>query len=471
MSAAALAAPERGRRAIVWLVMIVYLLLIFEGAIRKWVAPSMGQALFFIRDPFVLAIYCIALRHGFFPKQNNFLLAGLALGVLGLLLAGAQLMAHRGSLGTVLLLAGYGWRNYFFYIPLTFVVATALQREDIVRIVKLTLFLAVPMAALVLLQFASPLTSPINVGIGDEMGQQFHGLTVNQFHTRPMGTFTSDVGEKEFVVSCLAMALSLWIAPAARRYVKFWMLLPCTGGVLTCLALSGSRGAMLASGIVMLAAVGCAVLIRGGSVSARALLWPAVICVTAVVLYPIVFPEGYTSFMTRWTQAAVSEHRSFEYGILGRALYGFYDFFQLMGQAPPLGYGLGLAGNASLILGVTIEGFEGWAETDWSRHIVDLGPVLGVVFILFRIALVTWLASTCIAGARRIGDPLPILLLAYVSVELLYGQVTGHGTINGYAWLFAGLCLAASNARSKTFAKESAPEPIAVRPRFANLMR
>ncbi len=471
MNGAAIPAAERGRRNIVRLVMLVYLLLIFEGSIRKWIAPSMGQLLFFIRDPFVLATYYIAFRHGFFPKQNNFLLAGMALAFVGLLLAGAQILSNGGSAGSTLLLAVYGWRNYFFYIPLPFVIGMALRREDIERMVKLTLFLAVPVAALVLLQFASPLGSPINVGVGDEIGQQFHGLTVDQFHTRPMGTFTSDVGQKQFIVTCLAMALSLWIVPAARRYVKFWMLLPCTGAVLTCLALSGSRGAMMASGIVMLAAVACAVLIRSGGVSARALLWPAVICVTAVVLYPIVFPDGYSSFMNRWTQASIVEHQSFEYGIFGRAFYGFYDFFSLMGKAPVLGYGLGLAGNASLILGVTIAGFDGWAETDWARHVVDLGPVVGIVFILFRIALVSWLASTSLAGARRTGDPLPILLLAYVSVELLYGQVTGHGTINGYVWLFTGLCLAGSNQRSWASARNAAPESMAVPPRFANLMR
>jgi hypothetical protein len=64
---------------------------------------------------------------------------------------------------------------------------------------------------------------------------------------------------------------------------------------------------------------------------------------------------------------------------------------------------------------------------------------------------------------------LPLLLLAYVSVELLYGQITGHGTINGYAWLFMGFCLAAAAPLRKA-ATTSAPANFAA-PRFANLMR
>ncbi len=39
-----------------------------------------------------------------------------------------------------------------------------------------------------------------------------------------MGFFTSDLGEKEFAVSALAMAFSLWLVPAARRFMKFWLL-------------------------------------------------------------------------------------------------------------------------------------------------------------------------------------------------------------------------------------------------------
>ncbi len=462
-------ANEPARRKLVVLVTLVYLLLIFEGALRKWLFPSLSQALFFVRDPFVLIAYWLAFRHGFFPKGNVFLVTGVAFGFVAMLLVAAQVLAAAGSVDGMLLLAAYGWRNYFLYIPLAFLIGNVFQRPDLERIVKLTLILAVPTAVLVFLQFISPLDSPINVGFGTA-GMQFRGLTVDPVHTRTMGFFTSDVGQKGFTVSALAMALALWLAPAKARFVKYWMLIPATAAVLSCLAVSGSRGAMLHSGIVMIAAMASAAVVRGGGVSARAVIWPTVLGVVAVALYPVLFPEGYSSFMGRWNAAAIVETRYSSLGIIARALYGFVDFFSLLGDSPILGYGLGLAGNASITLGIEIPGFTGWAETDWARHVVDLGPFLGILFIVYRIAFVTWLGLRCLSGARRAGEPMAILLFAFVGIDLLYGQISGHGSVNGYVWLFTGFCLAAIAPRPVA-AAASDGEPLVQPPRFANLMR
>jgi hypothetical protein len=461
---------ERARRKLVVLITLIYLLLIFEGALRKWVLPSMGQALFFVRDPFVLLTYWLAFRHGFFPRGNAFLVTGVVFGFLAVLLSAAQILTAAGKMDGLLLLAGYGWRNYFLYIPLAFVIGNVLQRPDLERIVKLTLILAVPTAILVFLQFISPLDAPINVGFGGK-GMQFIGNTLNQHHTRTMGFFTSDVGQKGFIVSAFAMALALWLAQAKRRFMKYWMLLPATAAVLSCLAVSGSRGSMVHCGIVMIAAMLCAVLVRSGGVSARAVVWPAVIGVAAVTLYPVLFPEGYTAFMGRWNAAAIEETRNSGLGIIGRALYGFVDFFTLFGDVPILGYGLGLAGNASITLGIEIPGFTGWAETDWARHMVDLGPFVGILFIVYRIAFTVWLGLHCLRGARRTGEPLPILLFAFVGIDLLYGQIAGHGSVNGYTWLFTGFCLAAAAWPASATERVPASEPPVPQPRFANLMR
>jgi len=462
---------EKSRRQIVVLVTVIYLLLIFEGALRKWLLTSFGQLLFFIRDPLVLAVYWLALRHSFIPRGRNLLTAGLVFGCLGMLLIALQATGVASGIEKWPILAVYGWRNYFLYIPLPFIIGEVFEPADMRRIIRLTLMLALPIALLVLLQFRSSPDAPINVGFGAQIEQQYHGLTVDVDHTRPMGTFTSDVGQKEFVVSCVAFLLALWIIPGSRRFVKSWQLLLATGAVLTCLAVSGSRGAMIHSAIVVAAALGSAVIVRGRGSSARAIMLPIAIVTLAAVLFPIVFPDGYSTFTNRWNMAAAAESQNFSLGIFGRALYGFIDFFYLMGNAPLAGYGLGLAGNASLTLGVTIPGFIGWAESDWARHIVDLGPIAGVAFIIYRIALVAWLGATCFASVRKTGSPLPLLLFAYVGVELLYGELTGHGTVNGYGWLFAGFCVAACRAPAEaTEVLEVADQRPIVAPRFANLL-
>jgi len=466
-------ARERARRQVVALVTVFYLLLIFEGALRKWLLTSYGQPLFFIRDPVVLAIYWLALRHGFLPRTRVLLWVGLAFGFVGLLTIAVQALGVAATIDKWPLLAAYGWRNYFLYIPLPFVIAETLRQADLQRIARITFLLALPIAVLVVLQFRAPLDATINVGFAASSAQQFHGLAVDMNHTRPMGTFTSDVGQKEFIVTGMAMLLALWIAAPAHRYLKLWQMAVVTCALLTCLALSGSRGAMLACGVVAAAAVGSAAVVRQGGVPARALVVPVVLILLAVVLYPIVFPEGYSTFMNRWAQAHEAEAQVFGGGVFGRAFYSLYDFLGFLSDAPLTGYGLGLAGNASLTLGVTIPGFSGWAESDWARHVVDLGPVLGIAFIVYRIALVVWLGRVCIVGARSSGNQLPLLLFASCAVELLYGEITGHGTVNGYTWLFTGLAAvsATAHAHARASATAAAAEPSAAALPFPNLLR
>src|SRR5947209_16684365 len=51
-------------RALIWLYLI---LLIFEGALRKWVVPQLSNPLLIVRDPVVLVIYFLAARARVFP--------------------------------------------------------------------------------------------------------------------------------------------------------------------------------------------------------------------------------------------------------------------------------------------------------------------------------------------------------------------------------------------------------------------
>jgi hypothetical protein len=464
------ASRERSRKLIVALVMLIYFLLIFEGVLRKWVFPGASHALYFVRDPFVVLVYVIAASSGWWPQRSRLANAGLIAGAIGLLLAFAQVVTAGTGLESRLLLAAYGWRNYFLYIPLAAIIGEVVERRDLKRLVRLTLLLAIPMSALVFLQFRATPDAPINIGTAAEESLQFRGLGLDIDHTRPMGTFTSDVGEKLFVVSCIAMLMAGWVSSRDRRMVPYWQLLAATAATLTCLGLGGSRSAMLQSAIVVTAAVASSLVLRRGEVRVRAILLPAILCTLAVTLYPLLLPEGYSTFTERWTSAAAVESQSFRFGIFGRALYGFIDFVDLLGSTPALGYGLGLAGNASLTLGVEIAGFTGWAESDWARHIVDLGPVFGVLVILSRIALVYWLGRYCLEGARRLGDPLPLLLFASIGFDLLSGQLTGHGSVNGYGWVFAGLCLA--SARKSPTISASTDGARSVPPvRFPHLLR
>ena len=449
---------ERARRQLVGAVMIIYLLLLFEGSLRKWVAPQFSLYLFFIRDPFVLYAYVLATRYRLWPRSTPLLVVCIVMAVLGLLLGSIQLVADNGST-TRVLLALYGWRNYFLYAPLAFLIGAQFHYEDVLRIARWTLLLSVPIAVLVTAQFFASPDAPINVGFASESAMRFVGLGLTGDHTRPMGTFSSGAGQIQFVASAFALLLGLVIAPARRRGVSVWVLLLAAAGVATCLALGGSRATLLHCGLIVIIGMGLAVVGRSTALKLRSVLLPLALAWLFAVLYPVVYPEGFAAFAARWDVAATAENKTFQGGVFGRALYGFVDFTRLWERTPVLGYGLGLGGNASTTLGVKIDGIDpvSLAETDWARHIVDLGPVFGTGYIVFRIVLVLWLGVLVLKATRRGAGPLPLLLFAYAGYVLLLGQITGQGAVNAYAWLFTGLCIAAASMQRGAASQRAKP--------------
>ena len=458
------AAAERGRRQVVALVFLIYLLAIFEGSLRKWVLPQFSQYLFFIRDPVLILAYAIAVRHGLWPRGSKLFVLSLWMAGLGLLLALVQ--AASGPASELRLILGvYGWRAYFFYVPLAFVVGQVFRRADVLRLCKLTLLLAVPIGALVMAQFFAPPGAAINVGNAAEEELQFRGLGQTGERTRPMGPFSSGAGQQQFTATACAIALAFFIAPRRIRQPSWVLLAMGAGGVLTALALSGSRGTVLQCALALLFAVGLAFVGRSGAVKGRALAWPLALALASLLLYPVVFPEGSAAFTERWTVAAAAESKGFEWGVFGRAFFGLVDFLRLAGEVPLLGYGLGYGGNASITLGASIDGVKPGllAETDFARHMVDLGPLFGVAYIGFRLLLAAWLTALVLRATRRSDDPLPMLLLSYVAYVVVMGQITGQGAINLYGWLFAGLLIAA--CRHATEHTRQTASSISLRPR------
>ena len=445
------ASAERARKLVVRLVLLIYLLAIFEGSIRKWLLPQFSQYIYFIRDPFLLLAYVVATQHGLWPRQSLWFKLVVAMCGLGFLLALLQ-SAIGGPSETRLILSVHGYRSYFLYVPLAFLVGAQFRANDLKRLYQLTLWLAIPIAVLVTLQFFSPPNSPINVGSSSDENLQFRGLTTTAERTRPMGTFASGAAQQQFVATAWAIALAMFISAGARRKVSLLLLVPAGAAVLVCVGLSGSRGTVLQCGLAVGFALMVGVLGRGGALKGRAMAWTLGLLALCVVLYPLVLPEGYAAFSERWTAADKAESRTFALGVFGRALYGLIDFVNLFDLVPMLGYGLGYGSNASITLKAEVDGvMPGFlAETDFTRHMVDLGPVLGMLYIAFRLALTAWLAALVIRVTRLVSDPMPLILFSFVAVVVSHGQVTGQGTINVYAWLFTGVLIAACNTAGNT---------------------
>ena len=446
-------------RAIQRLVLVIFWLLIMEGALRKWMLPGYSHILFFIRDPFVLLVYWYALRGGLFKRPSPFLVAGLVFAAIAPLLAMIQI-AHISDNRMVTIVI-YGWRQYFLYLPLPFVIARAVDEKFLWGFARQVFVAVILTAPLMFVQFHSPASSVLNRGSSEDEALQFKSGDLYEDKIRANGFFTSTAGVGNIVPAALALALAAWVTPAGRRRISILKLVPAVAATASCLAFSGSRGAFAAVALVVLSSMLVGLLVRDGGTRLRALVIPGVVCVIGAVLYPIVFPDAFETMMARAAITDTFGSGAGSYGIVGRAFHEVYDFVYLMGDAPFAGYGLGLGGNGRAFLGDESNALlqNAYAESDWQRHIVDLGPLIGVFFILYRVILTGDLLRRTVVATVRARDPLPVLLFGYVGIGVFYGQLTGNGTTGGFLWLFLGLTLA--SCRLALERSEQAANPVA----------
>ena len=415
---------HNGIKRLIWVYLV---LLIFEGALRKWMFPNQADLLLIVRDPIVLGIYWLAARANAFPV-NGFV-AAIAAFTVGSV--AASIITGQHNWMVVL----YGLRINYLHLPLIWVMAEVLDRRDVQRVGTFILLIALPMTLIMIMQFRSPMNAPINRGVGGtEIGQIFGAAG----RIRPPGLFAFITGPQLFLP--LATAFFLYQA-SVRRHLPWWLLLVTGLAVAIALPVSISRTAVLATGLVGVTFV--FTLFFSASRQGSALL--RTFCILSVVggsLYFLpVFHEGQDVFLSRWQTAAQSSGGDAWENVSSRIFGGFLKPFHTMAQTPFFGHGIGVGSNVGARL---LSGNVGFllAEDEWDKVILELGPLLGGAFLLFRIGLTVYLGLLALRALLYEREPLPLLLFSATGVAVLLYQ-WGPPTILGFAVFGSGLVLAA----------------------------
>jgi hypothetical protein len=159
-------------------------------------------------------------------------------------------------------------------------------------------------------------------------------------------------------------------------------------------------------------------------------------------------------FLKRWETAAVSSDGDAWQNVTDRVFGGLLQPFHTMARTPIFGSGIGVGSNVGARL---LSGQVGFllAEDEWNKIILELGPLLGAIFIGFRFFLTCYLALVGIRALLTHGDPLPVLLFAATGVAVFQYQ-WGPPTILGFAVFGSGLVLASLQPEP---VEEAPPEP------------
>jgi O-Antigen ligase len=410
-------ASVRTIRLLLWLYVG---LLLGEGALRKWVFPSLSGPLLVVRDPVLIAMYAIALTQRIFPL-NWFVRATI-------LLAGLSFFCSLCAFGH-LSITLYGARTDFLHLPLIFLIPKVFNREDVIRMGRWFLLLSIPMTLLVAWQFRSPPDDWINATAGGDLGAQ---MLATGSHIRPPGTFSFVTGMVCFLSLVAAFLLSGFLDKGS---VPVWLRAIAVPCLILSLVISGSRAAVASVTVIIVVVI----IVCSRKLSEfRRLLVPAVLVYLAFLAlsHSSLFQEGLEAQQERFLQGGGVQE-----GIVARYLGAFGQSIEVAGQVPLWGYGLGLGTNAGAALLTGSRGFL-LAESEWPRVIAESGPILGYAYLLLRLWICGFLIQqACLALGR--GHALPIFLMAAAGLDLISGQF-GQPTTLGFAVLSAGLSLASS---------------------------
>ena len=410
-------------RKLIW---VYFLLLILEGALRKWFLPSLSQGLLIVRDPIAIWIYYLAYAHGIFPLNNKYLQRLFQWTVVSIVLSFLINQAHPYAIA-------YGARTNLLHIPLIFIIGRVLKWKDVINFGKAFLWLALPMTWVVAEQFQADRTDILNVAAGGTG----HQLMTSGDKVRASGSFSFVSGIVFYY--CFTVAFIIHGFLHKNTFPK-WLLYLGTGATFLAMVTAGSR-AVIAESLQVVACFGFLAYFRPqefGKIAATVFGFSAIVFLLYTQLD--LFKEGIGFLSLRFEEAANVEGTPTEayfkrYWDIISAPYYYAQFTDFWGN------GLGTATRA----GAMLSGQFGFAEISWSRPVLENGFLIGILFVLWRIWITKDLLKICINCIKR-DHYLPIFLFGAAGPVILFSPL-GQPTNLGFAAFGSGLCLAAALAK------------------------
>lgn len=413
-------------------VWVYFILLIFEGALRKWILPGLATPLLLVRDPVAIWLFFMAWKQGFL-KINFFITAMFAVSMAGFF--AAILLGHGNFL-----VALFGVRTLTVHFPVIFVIGSIFNQDDVLKIGRFMVWLTIPMTILIMLQFYSPQSAWVNRGIGGDLaGGGFSGA-LGFF--RPPATFSFTNGTALFFGFAACFIIYFWLG--SQKQVSKPLLISASFALLMSIPLSISR-TLLFTIVITLGFAMLAVSRKPKHMGRLIIAFISIMVVFFLLSQLSVFQTASEAFTSRFTSANETEG-GLKGVISDRYVGGLLGAIYSSGQLSFFGYGIGMGTNVGSTLLVGKNQFL-IAEGEWGRLIGELGIVLGLAVIVIRIGVSVKIA---IASYRRLSldDILPWMLLSFCLLTLPQGQWS-QPTGLGFSIVAAGFSIASTKNQAK----------------------
>ena len=419
--------PNRDLKIWIWVYIFLW---VFEGALRKWFLPFLATPLLIVRDPVVFWLIFLSMRRGLL-KYNSYL-GGIVL--LGIVAFFSAIFLCHGNI----IVASYGVRPFFLYFPVVFIIGRVFDREDVIKVGRTMLYIAIPMSILLGLQFYSPQSAWVNRGVGgDEDGSGFGGALG---YFRPSATFSFTNGTTLFYSLIAPFLLYFIMTP---KLIKRTILIGATLALIVAVPLSISRGLLLqvvVSTLFLIISVSSKPKYLGKIIIAG-FIFIIVLNVASNISF---FSTATEVFANRFESANEEEGGLVDGVIEDRFLGQLVKAVARSTEQSLFGFGIG---SGSIFGAVTLDDYRvfGIADFEWMRQIGEFG-LMGIFVIFIRVAMsfkLTLRSYSLLNG----GDLLP-WLIGSLGILILTQGGWQQPTALGFFSLVAGLWIASMKTRS-----------------------
>jgi hypothetical protein len=436
----------------------VFVLMVFEGVLRKWVFPWAQAHIYLVKDVILVAVYVGFLldsRIKNLPSRRGPGLIKIVLVVT--FVFGCIEILNPKSPSILVGLAGL--KSYFLYPPVAFILPYAIKsREHLFVVIRRYLIMAIPVAVLGFLQIMAGPASPLNIYVSwteDAPAVLSHFGSSIEF-VRTSGTFSYISGYTSFLSFIALLAIGYNMAYGWRLKNNIMPILALTlvvGAMFT----TGSRApvyTLLATGPIILWLAATSRVLSARTAMRLCLLVP-VLAIVAVNISP----QAFQAFMERRESADPGE-------MAYRLFSPLYQTLAALSYGPAFGIGIGATHPAAVAI-MDAE-FPWWineellSEDEMARVTVELG-LIGLLLVYFLRLLIAAFALSCAMSFR---DPayraLGIVLAVHLALALMFPIVLS-ATAGLYYWGALGLVLAMrrlEQSAGKEFGKVLARRPV-----------
>lgn len=410
-------------------VKLVFFILVFDGALRKWVIPQASELLYFFKDFVLLGAY---FRYYIIPRgEDRYPLTNNWVNIFIVIASGwCIFQAFNPNLGSPIV-GLLGLKSYLFYIPLIWMLPSLFRSEEELYIfLRNHLFLLLPVGILGIVQFFSPIDHPINQYIpGRNEPIATFGFAGSR-NVRITGTFSYLNSYQGYLAACFGLLIPL----LSIKQTSQWRNITYTLIFLTILNsfMTGSRTPVIAEMIYLVGFFGLRILRN----PEKTLVWfgrllPFVAVAASVAL--IAFRSVVDAFWTRLTSNTDLGER------ISSGFIGPFGFIPITGMD---GFGAGAthagAGSLRMALGLpfgTPPPID--VEPEMGRVALELGPIGFILWYGMRIGIILalWFTFT------RLKRPfLRDLALGGFLIQsaLFINQMVYHNSFGFYYWFYTG---------------------------------